>query len=60
LKSNKNNNNKIINKSNKKIENKKQENEVNDINKEINQGVKLTVGNKLLEMEKKPTKSFGA
>ena len=56
LKSNKNNNNKIINKSNKKIENKKQENEVNDINKEINQGVKLTVGNKLLEMEKSQQK----
>ena len=56
LKSNKNNNNKIINKSNKKIENKKQENEVNDINKEINQGVKLTVGNKLLEMEKSQRK----
>ena len=56
LKSNKNNNNKIINKSNKKIENKKQENEVNDINKEINQGVKLTVGSKLLEMEKSQQK----
>ena len=56
LKSNKNNNNKIINKSNKKIENKKQENEVNDINKEINQGVKLTVGNRLLEMEKSQQK----
>ena len=56
LKPNKNNNNKIINKSNKKIENKKQENEVNDINKEINQGVKLTVGNKLLEMEKSQQK----
>ena len=56
LKSNKNNNNKIINKSNKKIENKKLENEVNDINKEINQGVKLTVGNKLLEMEKSQQK----
>ena len=56
LKSNKNNNNKIINKSNKKIENKKQENEVNDINKEINQGVKLTIGNKLLEMEKSQQK----
>ena len=58
LKSNKNNNNKIINKSNKKIENKKLENEVNDINKEINQGVKLTVGNKLLEMEKSQQKVF--
>ena len=56
LKSHKNNNNKIINKSNKKIENQKKDNEITDMNKEINQGVKLTVGNKLLEMEKSQQK----
>ena len=52
LKSEKNKNNKIVNKSNKKLENLKQDQETNNINVEINQGVKLTVGNKLLEMEK--------
>ena len=56
LKSHKNNNNKIINKPNKKIENQKKDNEITDMNKEINQGVKLTVGNKLLEMEKSQQK----
>ena len=56
LKSHKNNNNKIINKSNKKIENQKKDNEITDMNKEINQGVKLIVGNKLLEMEKSQQK----
>jgi len=52
LKSEKNKNNKIPNISNKKSENKKQDKESNNNNVEINQGVKLTVGNKLLEMEK--------
>ena len=52
LKSEKNKNNKIVNKSNKKLENLKQDQETNNSNVEINQGVKLTVGNKLLEMEK--------
>ena len=52
LKSEKNKNNKIVNKSNKKLENRKQGQETNNNNVEINQGVKLTVGNKLLEMEK--------
>ena len=52
LKSEKNKNNKIVNKSNKKLENRKQGQETNNSNVEINQGVKLTVGNKLLEMEK--------
>ena len=52
LKSEKNKNNKIVNKSNKKLENLKQAQETNNSNVEINQGVKLTVGNKLLEMEK--------
>ena len=52
LKSEKNKNNKIVNKSNKKLENLKQDQETNNNNVEINQGVKLTVGNKLLEMEK--------
>ena len=56
LKSHKNNNNKIINKPNKKIENQKKDNEITDMNKEINQGVKLIVGNKLLEMEKSQQK----
>ena len=56
LKSHKKNNNKIINKPNKKIENQKKDNEITDMNKEINQGVKLTVGNKLLEMEKSQQK----
>ena len=52
LKSEKNKINKIPNISNKKSENKKQDKESNNNNVEINQGVKLTVGNKLLEMEK--------
>ena len=52
LKSEKNKNNKIPNISNKKSENKKQDKESNNNIVEINQGVKLTVGNKLLEMEK--------
>ena len=52
LKSEKNKNNKIVNKSNKKLEYLKQDQETNNSNVEINQGVKLTVGNKLLEMEK--------
>ena len=52
LKSEKNKNNKIPNISNKKSENKKQDKESNNNNVEINQGVKLIVGNKLLEMEK--------
>ena len=52
LKSEKNKNNKIPNISNKKSENKKQDKESSNNNVEINQGVKLTVGNKLLEMEK--------
>ena len=52
LKSEKNKNNKIVSKSNKKLENLKQDQETNNNNVEINQGVKLTVGNKLLEMEK--------
>jgi len=52
LKSEKNKNNKIPNISNKKSENKKQDKESNNNNVEINQGVKLTVGNKLLQMEK--------
>jgi len=56
LKLHQKNNNKIINKSNKKIENKKKDNEITDMNKEINQGVKLIVGNKLLEMEKSQQK----
>ena len=56
LKSHKNNNNKIIKKSNKKNENQKKDNEITDMNKEINQGVKLIVGNKLLEMEKSQQK----
>ena len=56
LKSEKNKNNKIVNKSNKKLENLKQDQETNNSNVEINQGVKLTVGNKLLEMEKSQQK----
>ena len=52
LKSEKNKNNKIPNISNKKSENKRQDKESNNNIVEINQGVKLTVGNKLLEMEK--------
>ena len=52
LKSEENKINKIPNISNKKSENKKQDKESNNNNVEINQGVKLTVGNKLLEMEK--------
>ena len=42
--------NKVINVQNKKKEEKKDK-EVNNINLEMNQGVKITVSNKLLEME---------
>ena len=42
--------NKVINAQNKKKEEKKDK-EVNNINLEMNQGVKITVSNKLLEME---------
>ena len=41
--------NKVINAQNKKKEEKKDK-EVNNINLEMNQGVKITVSNKLLEM----------
>ena len=41
----------IINITNKKSENSKKDNEEKNYNFEVNQGVKLIVGNTLLEME---------
>ena len=52
----KNQNNKIINIINKKSENSKKDNEEKNVNLEVKQGVKLIVGNKLLEMEKSQQK----
>jgi len=52
----KNKTNKIINITNKKSENSKKDNEEKNVNTEVKQGVKLIVGNKLLEMEKSQQK----
>ena len=52
----KNKTNKIINITNKKSENSKKDNEEKNVNIEVKQGVKLIVGNKLLEMEKSQQK----